>query len=374
MRRDGAAEGAAADRPDAVRSEWFDDAYWAREIPEVLALPDPCLCNLRITLAHYQLSLALRAVIGVGAGANFHTWAVWGSKKAGETIRREDARPVRRAADAAGGGLGLGTAALGAAAALAGLPLLAGLSIGLGCAVGLTPALTVRTALKRTARQILAGNRTVLDDIGSATGRFVAAFHARPRRPETDRLHAFLQTLRPGPTAEGGQDLLRRAFRYYDHARCETDTDSKHEWMLLANGCAILHEHIRLQPYIQSAMPRPLRRWITAHLLDFYLGKEALRVAKDVLPVTPGTVFPDTLRALENPDLLAFLEGPQGWDRTPGTVESSGAKDWSDLRDRMNFIVDLFRSRHLEPGLFAPPYSPEQVAALRSGRRPPGPL
>ena len=50
----------------------------------------PRLCNLRVTVGHYDLSLALRDALGADTGANFHTWAVWGSKKAGTTIRRED--------------------------------------------------------------------------------------------------------------------------------------------------------------------------------------------------------------------------------------------------------------------------------------------
>ena len=48
------------------------------------------LANLRITLVHRDLSLALRRLIGDSSGANFHTWAVWGSKTAGRTIRHED--------------------------------------------------------------------------------------------------------------------------------------------------------------------------------------------------------------------------------------------------------------------------------------------
>ena len=52
--------------------------------------PNPTLCNLKITLAHKELAQRLSEVTGHDAGANFHTWAVWGSKKAGVTIREED--------------------------------------------------------------------------------------------------------------------------------------------------------------------------------------------------------------------------------------------------------------------------------------------
>ena len=58
----------------------------------------------------------------------------------------------------------------------------------------------------------------------------------------------------------GGQALLTRAFLHYYQASYEQNLDKKHEQMFLANCYAILHEHIRLEPYIQKAMPRLLRR------------------------------------------------------------------------------------------------------------------
>ena len=75
---------------------WGDDVWWQAYIDAAVSGGDPVICNLRITLAHQELSLALRQVTGLGSGANFHTWAVWGSKTAGRTIRREDL-PLRPA-------------------------------------------------------------------------------------------------------------------------------------------------------------------------------------------------------------------------------------------------------------------------------------
>jgi hypothetical protein len=66
-----------------------DLAAWDRLIGDAVRDPDPTLSNLKVTRTHYLLSLALRDVVGAGAGANFHTWAVWGSRKAGVTIRQE---------------------------------------------------------------------------------------------------------------------------------------------------------------------------------------------------------------------------------------------------------------------------------------------
>ena len=53
-----------------------------------LAWPDPASSNRQITKLHYLLSGALADALGRGGGPNFHTWAVWGSRKAGVIIER----------------------------------------------------------------------------------------------------------------------------------------------------------------------------------------------------------------------------------------------------------------------------------------------
>jgi hypothetical protein len=62
------------------------------------------------------------------------------------------------------------------------------------------------------------------------------------------------------------------------------------------------------------------------------------------------------------------------WDRTNGTGSPSGARDWAVLEDRMNFIVNLFRSRQQDAALFNPPFSNGQLEVLAEGQLPPGPL
>src|ERR1700694_1895300 len=96
------------------QSQWLDADWWQKEIADVVSVTDPVLCNLRITLTHYKLSRVLQKVTGKNSGANFHTWAVWGSKKAGETIRQEDIRRVRRAIELISAVCGLGLLTAGA--------------------------------------------------------------------------------------------------------------------------------------------------------------------------------------------------------------------------------------------------------------------
>lgn len=311
-------------------AHWGEDAWWAEQIDDVIATADPVLCNLRITVAHEELSLALRRVLGDGVGANFHSWAVWGSKKAGTTIRQEDLPSLRRIA-----------------------PL---------------RALSGRWRDAATA-QILAGNRTVLDDIGRQSARFVSTFHEPGSRTE-DGLASFVAETPAGGAPRTDGPGLAGAYRHWFAAAHAEDPDARDENMLLGNLQAILHEHRRLEPYIDASIPRPLRRVITETLLRFSVGGEVLNVGQDV-PASELKSYSLTLRTIENPELEAFL---QRWDRTPGTVAGSAASDWTRIEDRMNFIVDLFRTRQQDPHMLAPPYTDAQRDLVLAREIPPGPL
>jgi hypothetical protein len=358
------------------RDYWADRGWWDALIGMAITPTDPPLCNLRITLAHYELSLALRAVLGMDSGANFHTWAVWGSKKAGSTIRQADLPWLVPVSALLGGVLGgsLGAIGLRGVAPTSGPgPRLAGAlsSAALG---GGGLAAWAHYALNTASRAILGGNITVLDDIGHATAHYVAALLGQPG-PAPARLQRFLDSLRPGPATRGGQDLLKEAFTHYDQARLAPTLAAKHEQMLLGNLKAILHEHLRLQPYIAGAMPRLTRRLITSRLLNYQLGAVRLSVYHDVpAPVGAPPGFPATLAHLANPDLLCFLDGAHGWDRTPDSLAGSAATDWTDIRDRMNYICDLFRAHHCDASLFATPYNAAQCADVAVGRIPDPPL
>lgn len=346
---------------------WGDRDWWEAQIHAAVFGGDAVIRNLKITLAHEELSLALHHITGGASGANFHTWAVWGSKKAGQTIRQEEL-PVLKSA-----GWALATA-LGASVASSRRPARRRVlsSVAAGSAAAAALQLTARVVTDRARREIFGGNVTVLTDIGRQTGRFVSAF-LRPQDRTAERLEEFLAELRPGHVTDGGQDLLAGAYRHYYLAAGERDPDRRDECMLYANLLAILHEHHRLDPYIDAAVPRPLRRIVTRHLLGFTVGTERLRVSHDV-PHVRSRRFPDTLKTIDTPELADFLFGPQGWDRMPDTLTGSATHDWTELEDRMHFIVDLFRSRQSEPVLFTPPYSDAQRAMILADHVPSGPL
>jgi hypothetical protein len=95
----------------------------------------------------------------------------------------------------------------------------------------------------------------------------------------------------------------------------------------------------------------------TRFVLTLPLADDVLAVGKDVSPLAGGATFPEHLRVFDTPDqhLRALLDDVLAWDRTPDSLSGSSASDWADLGDRINFIVDLFRSRQQNPALFANP-------------------
>ncbi|MGQ0805550.1 MAG: hypothetical protein ACT4PI_17040 [Actinomycetota bacterium] len=325
---------------------------WRRALDVAVDCPDPTRANLLITQGHYELSLALRDVLGLDAGANFHTWAVWGSREAGTTISQRDVPGLRVAGAVVAGG-----------AALALMPLVDLPVAGALASATLAYGIAARE-LREATERISAGNRLVLDEIGGETARFVATF-SDDIASEPTRIADFCAGLRPGPTHRGGQQLLRRAFTNYHAAARTPDVAMKHELTFLANCQAVWHEHIRLQSYIAGAMPRPFRRRITRRLLDFRVGPEPLHVGRD-LDVVAGRSYPSTLDTLVGLETVGVVEQLRRPARPPTSLVDSGARNWADLADRMNYIVDLFRSRHLEPSVFEPPYPSDETEDLRA--------
>src|SRR5262249_17924819 len=156
---------------------------------------------------------------------------------------------------------------------------------------------------------MLVGNRIVLEDMGGQTARFVTWFHSGTADPEG--FAQFLEGFRPGKTEDGGQDLLRRAFTQYYRAALADDPAEKQQAAYFANCLAILHEHIRLQPYIAGSLPWIVRRCVTWRLMRYDVGPLRLAVGDDV-PGLDGLDEPESLRDLPDPEAREFLFGPNG--------------------------------------------------------------
>jgi hypothetical protein len=143
---------------------------------------DPELANLLITQTHHELGLALRALIGPDAGANFHAWATWGSREAGTTIRMDDVHGLRR----------------------------------------FPPA---RPALHRARDRISAGNRLVLDEIGREAVRFVESAGAHNTRIDGLRgaFDGYRDAMTPAPLAHRRSATFSANFTavWHEHVRLQ---------------------------------------------------------------------------------------------------------------------------------------------------------
>ncbi len=377
------------------------------DVWRIAANPDPILRNLQITQAYHDISVAFAQL--TGPGANWCAIATWASRQAGQSIRREDlARAFERLLRGEPEAQARVDAVLAASAEISGAQ---PRSLG-GAIEALWTAVNPAAAFDRTSEAVARGNLKVFEEIGAEFARFLALFAGG--WPTDAAFDVFFASLRPGDPPDG-QRYLADAFKHYRAALQAQDGRQKAQLLLLANLEIGFHEQMRLQPEILEAMnapvvhPREVRRriveelfpdrasraryWLarlarqTAPLLRARdeladelqrLGRQVVTDALMTLTLPRGRLlrlgrplpdpFPQTLAELDDPELLALLESVG--DRASG----AGAQDWASLPQRMDFIADLFRTYHPAQELFDPPFTVEQLTALRSGRRPTGDL
>lgn len=380
------------------------------EVERIAALDDPVVRNLQITQCYCELSRAFAARID-GTSANWCTFATWASKQAGQTIRREDlTRTFERLFAHSPEATRIGNDAMAAVAQL---------SAKRGPERlwdAMWKALKPTSAFDHASDAVARGNRKVFEEIGREFARLLALPTADGAIDPTE-LRSFCEGLRPGDPPHG-QDYLKQAFNSYAAAFGKLDPNARAQRVLLANLAIGWHEQTRLQPEIAAALDAPfeepvkLRRELLRQLLRMRIGLaarllpallpgragsvkkvlddldrhvkqiaheavtealmslslpgEVLRLSRDV----PGT-FPSSLKTIDDPDLRAMLGRI---DPDPDTTHDSGAGDWSSLTERIHFIADLFRVYQERPTLLSDPFTAEQVAVIKSGSRPAGPL
>lgn len=268
----------------------------------------------------------------------------------------------------------------------------------------------VEDALADISVIIARGNLSVFEELGPLFGRMITTFDGQ-RVPDAAARDAFLATVRAVDDGAEATSRLRGGFAAYHAAIFEPDPKVKAERILFANTLCGLTEQMRLQPTIEAALDTPVkdavRRFgsgvldalgvhglprtvadelltlalpemerigrdvITAEMMRLALPGETLDLAHDVPAGAGGHVFPDELVKLDLPELRSLVAV---YDRTGGTGRHSGAHDWANLDDRMDYIVNLFRARQQQAALLGDPFSAEQVAAMQDGRVPGGAL
>ncbi|MFP2933007.1 hypothetical protein ACLESO_49235 [Pyxidicoccus sp. 3LG] len=351
-------------------------------------MKDPVARNVAITQGYSDLSGALGKMLG-DDNANWATFGTWASKQAGVSIRGEDMPKF------------LTDALKGADNVLGPLAKVDDLLRKVGL-----PALPIgdvgkagNEALQTVSKAIADGNQFVFNEIGQEFARFIDTFQG-----DTKYDAAKVQKYLDGISQE--KPLLKEAFGHYAQAMFEKDPNKKAELMLMANDKVGLHEQTQLQPYVEKALNAPVketfrkvlkegieasinalpfpanlagkaalktgavdallgpvvdaaagvfRRVATEHMMKLAVPGGALKIGND-LPPPPGmesTLFPPHLRTIQNPELKALLGK---LDHSADSLKGTGAKDWSRLDQRMDYIIDLFRSRQSDPHLFDPPF------------------
>lgn len=384
------------------------------DVDRIAALPDPVIRNLQITQCYHELAVAMAARVSAPiGGANWCTFATWASRQAGQTIRQEDfARLLENAVRSAP------VRAQAAPDVVASAQALGSQHSAAEVQETVWDVINPLAAVDRAADAVGRGNRKVFEEIGREFARFFATC-LNDAAFDSENIMRFCAELRPGdPPA--GQQYLRQAFARYYQAFFESDAAARAQLLLLANIEIGFHEQTRLQPEIAEAMNAALidhkefrlrlikalfpqhTWWVRLRLfllklfnrprpLDAALDRllaEARRLAHLIITEYMMTIglphdvilhlgedvpaeFPPSLQHITLPELQTLLARI---DPTPDSPRESGAVDWSALPDRLHYIIDLFRCYHESADLLDPPYTAEQVAALKAGRLPKGRL
>jgi hypothetical protein len=363
-------------------------------VDAIADMADPVLRNLCITQRYHELAVALRGA-GCEADATWCAFAVWASKTAGATIRGEvlpgrakallDEDSTQHALQQTNHGL-VGRA----------MQTVTHHHLGR----------VIEDVTADVSSQIAAGNVLVFRELAPIFTALVQGLGSEPVTQET-----LAATMAPALSALGPDaDAATVAVAFEGYSRAPFAGSGRAALILDANILAVAHEQHRLQPAISGALNAAisdtLKRLIENEVVRHVPGQDARRALDELTNdlclvldqawdtaltesimrlVTPGEtfdlrqdirplpagMFPLGLRSLsETPAAASYAQ----WDKTAGTGNPSGAHDWAELDQRMNFIVNLFRSRQQDATLLEPPFSPAQLAMLQQGQLPPGPL
>jgi hypothetical protein len=370
----------------------------ALEIAAILTERDLTLRNLYITDRYHTLSERLRATVSAD-DANWSTFATWASKTVGQTVRSEEIPAV--VLDVVGAADNL-------------LQLLDQVNRMLPLVPDITPEgllAPMFTTLRDVSGHVSEGNLKVFAELAPLFDAFAERFGRDGHDTAYDEsaLTAFVSGLAPGPVDEGGQELLRDAFTAYYRARHTRRPDARARLVLLGNCQIGLHEQMRLQPQIAAAMNtavadlvvqstldtlrRLLPDWIedevasacapplahlgaaleplwrqvvTRHLMELAQpggGELPLGVDQPLRPM------PAALELVDDPEALGLL-----WAAYDVSSTRTAARDWSSLPDRMNYIINLFRTRQQDADLFTAPFTRLQQEEMYDHRLPAGRL
>jgi hypothetical protein len=379
------------------------------DVARIAGISDPVIRNLNITQGYLELSQAMSKY--TDGNPNWCTFAVWASKQAGQSIRKEDLYRTFEQLFNKSPEITLALNILAQhSSVIKNLPEVKAIS------GFILKVINPDAAFDHSADAVATGNRIVFSEIGGEFARFLSVFRSEQDFTEENILK-FCAAFKPGNPPDG-QQMLKDAFTSYFKARKQSDEKEKVEMILYSNLLIGYHEQTRLQPqivealnaaftnegemksnllkallpgfwlriryYVSKLLQRKLpldeaidqllnlakqkvREVITDCMMTLFIPvNELLKLGEDL-----KEKFPERLTHISDQKLKELLNKI---DPTPDSLKESGAKDWGDLPDRIHFIADLFRAYFEHPQLYNQPFTDEQVKMLKEGRRPEGEL
>lgn len=237
-------------------------------------------------------------------------------------------------------------------------------------------------SIERASLVIELSRKKVYDEIAPLLARFVNLLDNDGSGEGLGELTSGLQL---GSAETGGQELIKQAFEAWSEGHHTSSPTSKAQLILLGNSLMTLYEQTRLQRHIKLALDLPLQDVFADALRVRMLGLRTLlhglvvrsthnliedlklkweRLASryamklsvpdatlislgDQRPVRP-LEFPVDLRDLNETRLVAMC---QRFDANFGLNQQSSSNNWSDLRDRMGYLIEIMRGRQQEPAM-----------------------
>jgi ER-bound oxygenase mpaB/B'/Rubber oxygenase, catalytic domain len=367
-------------------------------VDAVLAIDDRVLRNYWVTQSYADLAAGLSALLGPDT-ANWCTFGTWASCTVGRNLRGEDLPDWLHQRVVLSDGMMGATREVNQALGRV-HPDRAFYEI-----VPEHVSEVVRELFGACATNLSDGNTEVFAEIAPAAATFITCFESGPVEPSSARANV-LRLCERAPAFEG-RNRLQAGFTHWCDAMSESDPVRRSQLILAGSIELGAHEQHHLQGPIAGSMdmgvnqsverlmqrvvkdePVPAAIVESVAALLYPLGRAfsdvwgalmtellgtiqtpdgTLRLDRDVPPI-PGKAFvPGDLEPIVIDDLATLLER---FNRAERDGDGSRAIDWVSLDDRMNFISNLFRSRHHRTELFQPPFDSAVLAAIESQRIP----
>ncbi len=368
----------------------------SEHVQQVLAIEDRVLRNYWVTQTYADLAAGVARVLDPDT-SNWCTYATWASFTIGRNLRGEELPKWLHDHIVLRDGM-------------MGCVQEANLHRGRGFAhliYELTPEHVVdvvRELFGACATNLSDGNTEVFREIAPVAATFIACYGDANADPFAARTRVLAAC--DGATQFEGENRLRSGFAHWCDAVAETDTVRRSQLILAGSLQLGAHEQNHLQAAITGSMDMGVNQTAGALVNRLARGEAAgdfieqlthvLRpvvndvsdVWTDLMTAVLGTIeTPDGVMQLDcdvpvlpgvpfvPPDLIdvVVLELElllNRFDRSRGNGVGSDADDWVKLDDRMNFISNLFVSRHHRAEYYDPPFSAEVITSIEAERIP----